>query len=528
MTKRIAPWVVFGVFIVYLGVAAFAAPAQSVSGFDLREFRRLPVSVSGRVQPIDTLARLALLRISGSGSVSVDGSGNQRQAGSLDADEWLLEILAKPDAADARRIFPVDDTVAGKLSLRPGGGTVFYAFRELSGKVEEIGKQTQRIGKLKAGDRAGWETELLRLQSRLVAYERLKNSLQPNSILQREAKGSPIAFDYAQMLGRFRADLLEASRIARRRTDGKADTLDPATEGRIRSFAGAFQAVSRLALVVAIPPHSGEPRSRWSNAGTEIANSARGSALSPAVGYWSKMGSAYAHGDAGAFEAAVSAYRGWLASSGLRREVSRAAWEVFYNGLQPMLRAVPVYILGLMLLFAAGADASKAGRRPAARPPGVRVGRSAGGAGLRVAHHRTRVCLHAGRTTLLPRVRRLDDRAVRAAHRVLLAPRPRSGRGGHRRLDRTGGNLRARSRRLCPVRAEPPRRPLARGDCRGGCRSRSRRSPVREAGGRPCPLGAGDDAGLRPCPTHVKPAAHAGADDQQSAMGGPGDEGVEQ
>ena len=159
-------------------------------------------------------------------------------------------------------------------------------------------------------------------------------------------------------------------RIARRRTDGKADTLDPATEGRIRSFAGAFQAVSRLALVAAIPLHSGEPRSRWSNAGTEIANSARGSALSPAVGYWSKMGSLYAHGDVRASQAAVSVYRGWLASSGLRREVSRAAWEASTHGLQPMLRAVPLYILGLILLFAAGADASTGGTptRRRARP----------------------------------------------------------------------------------------------------------------------------------------------------------------
>ena len=28
MTKRIAPWIVFGVFIVYLGAAALAVPAR--------------------------------------------------------------------------------------------------------------------------------------------------------------------------------------------------------------------------------------------------------------------------------------------------------------------------------------------------------------------------------------------------------------------------------------------------------------------------------------------------------------------
>ena len=143
------------VFIVYLGVAAFAAPARLVSGFDLREFRRLPVSVSGRVQPIDTLARLALLRITGSGSVSVDGSGNQRQAGSLDADEWLLEILAKPDVdTRAGSCLWMTRWPASSRSARKAGPSSTHS-ASCPAKWKRLGNRRSGLGKLKAGDSSG-------------------------------------------------------------------------------------------------------------------------------------------------------------------------------------------------------------------------------------------------------------------------------------------------------------------------------------------------------------------------------------
>ncbi len=363
MTKRIAPWIVFGVFLVYLGAAALVVPGRSASRFDLRDFRRLPVAVGGRVQPIDTLARNALLRISGSASMPVGGSAISANA--LDADEWLLEVLANPDLADSRPVFPIANReLLEKLSLKSvGPGTTYVAFRDLAGKREEINRQTQRIAKVKAADRASWEREILAVRDKLVIYERLKNSLQPSSSVQQAAKGSPMPFDYARELGRYRADLSEAVRLAALRKEGKAETLDPAAEQRLRSFAGSFQAVARLGLVAAIPPHDGEARNRWRTAGTEIANSARGARLSPAVPYVARMVSAYAQGDAGSFAAAASSYRSWLVSNGLQREVNRAAWEVFYNRLQPMFRAIPLYVLGLVLLFAAGSAAAAGGAR---------------------------------------------------------------------------------------------------------------------------------------------------------------------
>jgi hypothetical protein len=363
MTKHIAPWIVFSLFLAAVGAAPFDAPVRSRSGIDLQDFRRLPVSVSGRVQPLDTVARLALNRIRGSESVAVDpGPAGRRATDSrLGADEWLLEVLATPDVADTRRIFPIATKQAlEKLALKPSPADGCFAFRDLAGQVDTISREAVRIAKVKVDDRAPWEREIVGVRDKLVIYERLKNSLQPNSALQRQAKGNGITFDFTQALGKYRTDLSEAVRLAEGRRQGKTETLDPATEQRIRAFASAFQAVSRVGLVAAVPPHEGEPRNRWSNAGTEIANSARGGTLSPATGYLAKIASAFARSDGPAFTRASAGYRAWMSSNGLRREVNRAAIEVFYNDLQPMLRSIPVYAIGLLLVFAAGRRLARA------------------------------------------------------------------------------------------------------------------------------------------------------------------------
>ncbi len=44
---RIAPWVILGVFLIYLAVAAYP-PGRTPDGFRIAEFARLPVVMNGR------------------------------------------------------------------------------------------------------------------------------------------------------------------------------------------------------------------------------------------------------------------------------------------------------------------------------------------------------------------------------------------------------------------------------------------------------------------------------------------------
>ena len=150
MTRPAAPWIVFAVFAAAVTASSLREP-PAAGGFDLQAFRQLPVSINGRVQPIDSVAKVALLRISGRDRMPRGTGGPSGAPAAIDANEWLLEVLARPDAADGRSIFPVTDPdLAARLSLPTTGGTRLHAFESLAAKVGEIGRQVQRISRLTA------------------------------------------------------------------------------------------------------------------------------------------------------------------------------------------------------------------------------------------------------------------------------------------------------------------------------------------------------------------------------------------
>ena len=121
--KRWLPAIAVTAFLVYVAAAVFR-PIPSAGGFDVNGFGRLPVSLNGRVQPVDSAARLALLQIRGTVTVPEDGRGAWhvwgRTAG-LSATGWLLEILARPDAADTRKVFPIAEPAVRAAAVALAG-----------------------------------------------------------------------------------------------------------------------------------------------------------------------------------------------------------------------------------------------------------------------------------------------------------------------------------------------------------------------------------------------------------------------
>jgi len=281
-TKALVAWAVFGV--------AFRLQAEGGgSGFDMAAFGHLPVSVNGHVQLFDAVARRNLLQIRGT-------------VNAMDPTSWLLEVLAKPDLADTRPIFPIESReLIGKLGLRaPLGGTNYYSFKDLGPKASQIQKDPQ----------------LAPLRDKLVLYERLKNSLQPNSRLQQEAKGKPITFDFAAELARYQADLAKALEVDAARKSGSANRLDPPTEMRIRSFSRLFQFVSRTGALALVPPSNNKgAKGGWSNLGTVLVDSALGHQPPAPVGFFAAMSSAFAQEKPDAFNSQVARYREWLAAN---------------------------------------------------------------------------------------------------------------------------------------------------------------------------------------------------------------------
>src|SRR3954471_20248141 len=353
-TRALVPWIVFGIFVVYVAVPALPVPVGPGSGFDVAAFGRLPVSANGRVQPFDSVARTGLLQIRGPETAPIDGfKAPQARPAMIDPTVWLLEVLAKPDTADTRRVFPIKSReLLGKLHLQAASsGTNYYAFNDLGPKASEIQRQIQQFANVKASDRAQWQEELIALREKLTLYERLKNSLLPNSRLQQDAKGKPITFDFAAELAKYQADLAEALRVDAGRRRGSSERLEVATEMRIRTFSSLFQLVSRMGVLAVVPrPNRKGSSNDWSNIGSVVVQSSLGHEPPPAVAFFAGMSSAFAQGKPDAFNSQVAQYRQWLAANGPAPEVRKSRFEAFSNTLLPLVRAVVLYAVALVLL----------------------------------------------------------------------------------------------------------------------------------------------------------------------------------
>jgi hypothetical protein len=355
-TKALVPWIVFGIFAMYVATSALPLPVRSGSGFDVTAFGRLPVLANGRVQPFDSVARTGLLQIRGA-VTPIDGlKAAQARPTMIDPTVWLLEVLAKPDTADTRRIFPIKShELLGKLQLQvPGRGTNYYAFNDLGPKASEIQKQVQQFANVKASDRTQWQEELIALRDSLVLYERLKNSLEPNTRLQQDARGKPISFDFAAELGKFQVDMGEALRVDAARRRGSPERLEVGAERRLRTLAALFQVVARTGMLAVVPrANLTTSSSDWSNIGSLVVQSALGRQPPAPVAFFAGMSSAFAQDKPEAFNSQVAQYRQWLVANGHGADVKKGGFEAFSNLLLPLARAAVLYLVALILAIVA-------------------------------------------------------------------------------------------------------------------------------------------------------------------------------
>ena len=140
------------------------------SDLPLAEFSRLPALEGGRVKPLDSFARNSLLLIRGTQTLPVDGK-------TLSATEWLLDVMFRPEAADTRKVFVIDDPdVLGLLGLQQDRERRF-AYWQIEPKRDEVGAQAQRAEKLDAGRRSRFQTNVIALSRRLDLYEQIKNTI---------------------------------------------------------------------------------------------------------------------------------------------------------------------------------------------------------------------------------------------------------------------------------------------------------------------------------------------------------------
>lgn len=336
--KKLLPWILTLLAAAYL-VSGFRPPPRE-NGFDLAAFGRTPVLLNGRLQPLDSVGRNALLQIRARQSVRIPG----RPA--MHPTEWLLEVLTQPEQAASRKIFRIDNGEVISLLKLPAEDK-YFSFDQLDDQLEEIEKQAEQIDKIESAQRTPFQRALMRLYSNVNLYQRLRLSLMPPETTNYTAELT--AFEQAIPAGMAALEASQASQPFNR------EVLD----SFVRQ-ARAFERLGRAAYPLLLPPlDPAQSRDDWSNVGNGILQSLRGGKLPPAVFAYAKMADAWRAGKADDFNQAVAGYHAWLGQNQLTAELGKGRREFIYQQFQGFYHALVIYMLafvvgivGLLVLLA--------------------------------------------------------------------------------------------------------------------------------------------------------------------------------
>lgn len=352
MSKKL-PWIILAVMALW-ALASLRVPKDK-SGFNTADFGRLPVVLNGRLQPLDSVARNSLLLMRTRRSVSFEetnANGNKVRK-RLPATPWLMEVLMRPEVADTRPTFRLDNPQLKDLLGLPGDpGKHYFSWNDLAPKVMEFDKEAQRSAQVEGTLRNPYERSVVQLHQGLILYQRLKNSLQTED-----------THDFAADFKAFQAAAkpgLTAFAASHGNSEFDQDALRSMAE-----YLQRYEKVSRMAYPLMIPPTDpAEHPNGWRSVGDSLLDPVRevisgvGNGETPklpdriewqpALTMWAAMSTAYHNGDSVAFNAALSEYRQRLDSI-LPEAIDKGQSEYVYNQWQPFLRSTIVYVLAFLV-----------------------------------------------------------------------------------------------------------------------------------------------------------------------------------
>ena len=308
---KVGPWVVGLLAVAW--VASSLLPSRPVRGMDLDAFGRLPVLEGGRIKPVDSVARNSLLMIRSQMSFRFEEeAGGQKQSRTVGADEWLLDLLFRPEVADAQKAFVINDPdVLSLIGQKLSQTNRYFAFREIRPYLGEIQNQASVAEPIDPKQRSRFQGAIVNLYQRIDLYLRLQNTIQVpggRSLLQELAAVS-----------------------------------EPAARERHSLLASA-------SFFRPLPPQ-GDARSNWHSVGEALGEAARGGAVDAGLASLARVGAAYAAGDATGFNRAVAELRAFGVAA-KPEAVAQGDHEIVFNRVDPFYSGMVIYVAALLLVFA--------------------------------------------------------------------------------------------------------------------------------------------------------------------------------
>jgi len=324
--------------------------------FAYTEFGKLPLVFNGRLKPMDSLARNSLLEIREKQTLDtepwMDWNENPKI---ISANQWLMTVMMNPDVADAWPVFRVDNPELitalklpeRNLALQQDGK--HYSWNQIVPSFDLINKENERVQKIESSERSAYEHAVAKVFERLMLYEALKNTLQPQDTA-----------DWKQELSDYQAMI--PGGVASVAAQQAGQKYDQNVFNAFMSAVNVFHNMSELDTPLVVPPAT--PSEKWQRTGAALLSTAKGVKISPAIQSFATMGDAFRRDAAATFNAALADYRASLVPE-FSGALQKARAEVFFNQMQPFYAALVIYVIAGLLAICSWFNLSETLQRSA-------------------------------------------------------------------------------------------------------------------------------------------------------------------
>ena len=311
--------------------------------FAFNEFGKLPVVFNGRLKPMDSLARNSLLQIHQTQTLNTEPwKGWNEHQKIISATEWLANVMMNPAVADAWPVFRVDNPDLITLLKLPQRNLAqqqdgeHYSWNQITPSFDLFNKENVRVQKIESAERTAYERAVSKVFERLLLYEQLKNTIQPQD-----------AQNWKQELADY--ETLIPVGVAAVRAQQAGQKYDQTVFNAFTADLQGFNDVSQLGAPLVVPPQN--PAGDWLRVGTVLLEAAKGEAISPAVENYAAMADAFKNENVVGFNSSLADYRSSLVPN-FSRALAKSRAEVFFNQMQPFYNAMVIYVLaGLLAIF---------------------------------------------------------------------------------------------------------------------------------------------------------------------------------
>ena len=336
-------------------IARSLVPERNKTDFDLIAFGRLPVVVNGRVKPLDTVARTALVVLQSSQSVTAPDArelttrewladmffnhAKQYNANHPTPNEWLLDVVFRGSRGDAYQHFEINHPdLLAIFGLKPedGRSNRRFSFRQLEPKIDELERQAKLAQPVESALRTPFQKAVVQLYSNVGLYFRLKASLV-----------SPDHKDFLNELIAFQNSVTAGVTAVRAKQAGQPH--DEALAAQMMETGGRFARMGELAYLLAVPPDEGEGNpSGWKKVGESLLETFQSGRIPPAVMVYAGLARMWNSGQAKEFNEVLRLYRTQLEKN-FPTVLVKSDAEARFNAAQPFYTATILYVLAFVL-----------------------------------------------------------------------------------------------------------------------------------------------------------------------------------